>query len=201
MPTPWLRKIRDNGKLTVYNAGDEWKVSVDKAITTFNTLGFPVTLAAESNIEVANIVVKLAKGADKHQFKSRYYSDPTVKTRARFNPAFPHGDTVLLVDPDRNEVAFAATFLPGKLDGPSDGLKEALVVHELIHGCGLDGGRGPGKPNDRGQDHDSVGIMYDLMRETPNGIVEGNVRDNNKSMPPIRVGGKTRSNIVSIWKK
>ena len=201
MPTPWLKKIRDTGKLTVYNGGAEWKTAIEKAIATFNSLGFPVTLAAESNIDSANIVVKLAKGADKHTFKSSYYGDPTVKTSAKFNPAFPHGDTRVVVDPDRNEVVFAVTFLPGKIERPSDGLKEVVVVHEFIHGCGLDGGRGPGKKADSGQDHDTEGIMYDVMRTTLDGLIEGNNKDEKKSMPPIRVGGKTRSNIVSIWKQ
>jgi hypothetical protein len=198
MPTPWLDKVKQTKKLLVYNDAGAWKTSVEKAIKTFNKLGFPVTLELTTEIDSANIFIKLSMGPDSHTFKSRFYGDPEVSTRKKFNPEWPHGDTPLVVDPDRSAVAFAATFLPGKLMNPSEGLKEVVIVHEFIHGCGLDGGIGGGK-TDGTQDHDSEGIMYDIMIPDGGGLIEGTRPKGVKAMPPIRVGVKTRHKIKSIW--
>ena len=198
MPTPWLDKVKQTKKLLIYNDAGAWKSAVEKAIKTFNSLGFPVTLVDETDVDKANIYVKLAMGPDSHTFKSRFYGDPDVSTSRKFNPEWPHGDTRLVVDPDRSAVAFAATFLPGKLNNPSEGLKEVVIIHEFIHGCGLDGGIGGGK-TDGTQDHDSAGIMYDIMVPDGNGLIEGSKPSGVAAMPPIRVGGRTICKLKSIW--
>jgi len=198
MPTPWLDKVKQTKKLLIYNDAGAWSTSVEKAIKTFNSLGFPVTLATETDVNAANIVIKLSMGPDNHTFKSRFYGDPDVSTSKKFNPEWPHGDTRTVVDPDRSAVAFAATFLPGKLKNASEGLKEVVIVHELIHGCGLDGGIGGGK-TDGTQDHDTEGVMYDVMATDGNGLIEGTRPKGVRAMPPIRVGVKTRRKIKAIW--
>lgn len=198
MPTPWSKKVRKSKSISVFNNAGAWKAAVEKGIKTFNSLSFPVTFTLAEDEKTANIVIKLSTGPDSYDFKSSFYGDVKIKTGPKFKPEFPHGDTRGVVDPDRNEVVFAVTFLPGKIKEPPDGVKEVVVVHELIHGCGVDGGIGGGK-QDAGQDHDSEGIMYDIMIPDGNGLIEGTKPKGVKAMPPIRIGAKTRKNIMSIW--
>jgi hypothetical protein len=38
MPTPWLKRIRETGQLTVFNKATAWAVPVDAAVKSFNKL-------------------------------------------------------------------------------------------------------------------------------------------------------------------
>lgn len=196
MPTPWFRRVRRAGKLGVFNKAGAWKAIVDKALVTFNSLGFPVQLVATTDEKNAEIVVKLSIGPD-----SEPHWGQTTETGPEFDPKLLHGRTSTITEHDerrnRHEISFAGIFLPGRADA-TNGQKEVIVVHEFIHACGLNGGL-PDGSQDPHQDHDSEGIMYDIMIPGGDGLIEGNKPDGVKSMPPIRVGGKTQCRIQMIW--
>jgi hypothetical protein len=196
MPTPWFKRFRESGQLTVFNKGGAWSSSVDKALATFNSLGFPVKLVATKDEKNANVVVKLSMGPD-----SVTNWGQIAKTGKDFDPKLLHGYTSTLTEVDERkktyQIIFAAVFLPGKVQ-TKNGQKEAIVVHELIHSCGLDGGMPDGSKN-KNQDHDSEGIMYDIMLTDGDGLIEGTKPKGVKAMPPIRVGAQTRCKVQMIW--
>jgi hypothetical protein len=61
-----------------------------------------------------------------------------------------------------------------------------IVVHELIHACGMD-------------IHDSVGIMFGEMKEANGGLIEYLHDKGARPMPPIRVGSKTVCTMRMLW--
>ena len=164
MPTPWLKRIRETGQLTVHNKARTWAVPVDAAIARFNTLGLSLKLVSEKNETSANVVVTLSAGGDSYT----YYGDTA---KARFDASIMHGQTTTLADKKRNEIFFAVIFLPGKVKNATAEQKEVMALHELIHACGLDGGTGGGA-QDKNQDHDDVGIMVANMKVDGKGLIE-----------------------------
>lgn len=195
MPTPWLKRIRKTGQLTVSNKATAWADSVNGAIASFNHLSLGVKLVAEKTEKSANIVLILASGPQQY----KYYGD-TVKTGSDFKADWLHGETRALIDGKLNEIFFAGVFLPGKVQKITKGQKEMVIVHELIHACGMTGG-------DKKAEHDSVGIMYDIMNQADGGLIEGNIdlalekqkKEGIKPMPPIRVGPKTLCIMRMLW--
>jgi hypothetical protein len=185
MATPWLKRIRKTGQLTVYNKATAWKVAVDAAISSFNNLSFGVQLVAEKEENAANIVLMLAQGPQQY----KYYGD-TAKTLPDFKADALHGQASTLTDVKKNEIFFAAVFLPGKVKKATDGQKLVIVVHELIHACGL---------NDQKKDHDSAGIMFAQMKEADGGLIEYLPEKGVKPMPPIRVGSQTLCKMALLW--
>jgi hypothetical protein len=179
MPTPWLKRIRETGQLTVFNKGGAWADSVIAAMATFNALPFDVELVAERDEKSANVVVILANGPS--QYKREGY---TVKPSASFRFDQFTGETVTLTDTRLNAIFFAAIFLPGKLPKPAQGQKQVMIVHEFIHACGV-------------PEHERTGIMYDIMVPSNDGLQEGDKQA--KPMPPIRVGPQTLSRVESVW--
>jgi hypothetical protein len=182
MPTPWLKRIRETGQLTVFNKGGAWVNSVNAAITTFNTLPFSVGLVAAKEEKSANVVVILAN-APQHYTRD----GKTVKTDASFEFNQFHGQTTTLTDERLNAIFFAVIFLPGKLPKPAKGQKEVMIVHEFIHACGVD-------------EHETTpngGIMYDIMVPSNGGLQEATKQG--EPMPPIRVGPQTLSRVQSVW--
>ena len=181
MPTPWLKRIRDTGQLTVFNKGGMWADSVNAAITTFNTLPFDVEFVAAKDEKSANVVVILAHGPQKYEREGN-----TIDTGGfRFDQF--QGVTYTLKDTSLNAIFFAAIFLPGKLPKPAKGQKEVMIVHEFIHACGV-------------PEHETTpdgGIMYDIMVPSNGGLQEGSKKG--KPMPPIRVGPQTLSRVESVW--
>ena len=182
MPTPWLKRIRETGQLTVFNKGGAWAHSVNAAITTFNNLPFKVGLVAAKEEKSANVVVILASGPQ------HYTRDGNiVKTDSSFKFNQFHGLTITLADGVPEAIFFAVIFLPGKLPNPAKGQKEVVIVHEFIHACGVD-------------EHETTptgGIMYDIMVPSNGGLQEGTKQGD--PMPPIRVGPQTLSRIQSVW--
>ena len=191
MPTPWLKRIRRTGQLTVHNKARTWAVAVDAAIARFNTLGLSVKLVAEKEEQAANVVVLLSDGAETYKY------DGDTAT-ARFDASIMHGQTTTLADQKRNEIFFAVIFLPAKVKGATAGQKELMVIHELIHAAGLDGGT-PGGTRDKNQDHDTVGIMVANMKADGNGLIEYMPEKGAKGMPPVRVGAQTLCRLRRIW--
>src|SRR5262245_66418062 len=112
MPTPWFRRARNAGELTVYNKGGAWSHFVEKALVTFNGLGFPVKLVATDDERNALIVVKLSMGPD-----SITSWGQTVSTGANFDVTELHGRTKPLTEiherKKTDEIIFAGIFLPG----------------------------------------------------------------------------------------
>lgn len=193
MPTPWFKRYRDTGELKVFSKAKAWATPVKDAIATFNSQGFGVKLVTTDVEKDANIVVILTNGPDKY----KYYGD-TADTGPNFKGDTLHGSAVTLTDQKRNEIFFAAVFLPGKVKGATNGQKEMVVVHEFIHACGLDGGL-PNGGKDNKQDHDSVGIMFSTMKKDGNGLTEYLADKGAVSMPPIRVGSQTTAKLKTIW--
>ena len=179
MPTPWLKRIRETGQLTVFNKGGVWSDSVQAAVATFNTLPFDVELVATKDEKSANVVVILANGPQQYVREGN-----TIQPGAGFRFDQFTGDTVTLKDERLNAIFFAAIFLPGKLAKPTQGQKQVMIVHEFIHACGV-------------PEHEGTGIMYDVMVTSNGGLQEGDKQG--APMPPIRVGPKTLSRVESVW--
>ncbi|HZZ81887.1 MAG TPA: hypothetical protein VFE62_25525 [Gemmataceae bacterium] len=199
MPTPWLKSIKEGKKLAVFNSASSWAVPIKAAVNTFNGLKFGVTLALVDDEKKANIVLRVATGPDTYDWPGNSaYEGTTVKTRTDFTPSRLHGQTTTIKDPSINEIMFAVTFLPGNIVNATDRQKEVVVVHEFIHACGLDGGRGAGK-QDPGQDHDIVGIMVAQMTQDGTGLIEILPDKGAKPMTPIRVGGQTLCLMQMLW--
>ena len=198
MPTNWFPRIRRAKQLSVFNKGGTWSAEVKSAISLFNTLGLPVKLVEEKEEHNANVVVKIANGPD-----SVPYLADKLTTGDDWDPKLLHGLTVNRTEGQRHrgtmvwEIVFAAIFLPGKVKA-TQGQKQTIIVHEFIHACGLDGGL-PNGDKARTQDHDSEGIMYDIMVTDGNGLIEGSKPSGVAAMPPIRVGGRTLCKLKSIW--
>lgn len=188
MAIKWLKRIRNTGKLTFFNKAAAWAGPIASAKHTFNNLHFNVKLEEVKEEKEANIVLLLANGAVHY----KYYGD-TVGTSADFKGDKLHGLTKSLVDDRRDEIFFSAIFLPGNVSGATDKQKEMVVVHELIHACGMAGLRDPG------EDHDSYGIMFDTMAKEGDGLIEFFHEEGTKSMPPVRCGPKTIRIMQELW--
>lgn len=195
MPTPWMKSVKDSGTILYFNDGGSWAGDIDRAATTFNALGFPVKYSKAKEKSNAHVVIKLSMGPEKVTF-----SGGTINTPAGFSADVLAGRTEVagqIVNNGPAELIFAATFLPGKVKATAD-QKEVIVVHEMIHACGLDGGK-PDGSHTRDQDHDTEGILYPVMSPKGTGLIENNAASDAKEMPPIRVGGQTRCKILMIW--
>lgn len=192
MPKQWNRGVRETGQLRVYNMGGGWSAAVDAAIASFNNLGFGVRLVAVKDESAANIVVKLSSGSDS-------YTWGTNTLTVKFPADKLHGRAKTLSSGRKAlEIDFAVVFLPGKVRNPTPKQKEVIIVHELIHASGLDGGlpEGGRAPND---DHDIVGIMAAQMVAIDDGVIEMMPEKDAKPMTPIRVGGQTMCKMRTLW--
>ncbi len=192
MPTPWFRRFRKEGQLTVFNKGGSWAAAINKAILTFNSLGFGVKLVPTNDERNANIVVKLSDGKET-------YPHPRKSISVDFDATELHGRAQTLSDGRRGlEIFFAIAFLPGKVKDPTPGQMEVVTVHELIHCAGLNGQNPDGSdaPND---DHDSIGIMYPQMKREGQGLIEYLHDKGAKPMPAIRVGPQTMCKLRMLW--
>src|SRR5215471_1372327 len=101
MPTPWLKRIRESGQLTVFNKSGTWVHAVEKALATFNLLNFPVKLVSEKEEKKANIVVKLSNGPDSYD-----YDGSTAKTPTGFRADGLHGATSTLTEVNDRKKTF-----------------------------------------------------------------------------------------------
>lgn len=192
MPTPWFRRFRKEGKLTVFNKGGSWSTAVTNSIATFNGLGFGVQLVPTNDERNAHIVVKLSNGKET-------YAQPQKSITVDFDATDLHGRARTLSDGRKSlEIFFAITFLPGLVANPTPGQMEVVTLHELIHCAGLNGLMPDGSkaPND---DHDTVGIMYPQMMRDGNGLIEHLHDQNAKPMPPVRVGAQTMCKMRMLW--
>ena len=179
MPTPWLKRIRETGQLTVFNKGGMWADSVNVAIKTFNLLPFEnIELVAEKNEKSANVVVVLANGPTSYT-RDGYTTQPGPDFKADKY----EGDTRTLIDGRLKAIFFAAIFLPGKVQ-LTKGQKEAVIVHEFIHACGV-------------PEHEATGIMNGYMEPSNGGLKEWGVQA--PPMPPIRLGSLTLNRVESVW--
>jgi len=197
MPTSWFRRVKRSGELTVFNNAGAWSSEVERALTTFNSLGFPVKLVKTADEKNALIKVKLAMGPDSLSSWGK-----TVSTKRDFDVTELHGLTIPLTEINERkktyEIIFAGIFLPGKAEATAK-QKEVVVVHEFIHACGLDGGLPDGSKDAKGQDHDVVGIMFPQMKKEADGLIEYLPEKDAAPMTPIRVGKQTRCKIQMIW--
>lgn len=191
MPTKWMKWMREEKQLKVHNMGGSWSAAVDKAIITFNNLGFGVKLVPEREKHKAQIVVKLSNGAE-------VFEQIDDKIIVDFPADGMHGRASTIAHPRRKEIYFAGVFLPGKVQNVTPKQKEVMIVHELIHACGLDGGL-PDGGQDPKQDHEENGIMASKMGIAGDGLIEYFHERNTPPMTPIRVGPLTMCKMRMLW--
>jgi len=192
MPTPWFRRFRKEGRLTVFNKAGAWSAAVNSSINTFNALGFGVKLVPTADERNANIVVKLSNGKET-------YPHPSKTITVDFDATELHGRAKTLSDGRKGlEIFFAIAFLPGGVANPTPGQMEVVTVHELIHCAGLNG-QNPDGSDSPGDDHDSIGIMYPQMIREGSGLIEHLHERDTPPMPKIRVGAKTMSTMRTLW--
>ena len=196
MPTAWKKGIKDSGQLLYFNQGGAWSADIDQAAVTFNSLGLGVKFTATKEKSKANVVIKLSMGAD-----SETFDGSVLQTSPSFDASSLHGFTRTLAELNEQTkvigMIFAATFLPGKAKATAN-QKNVVIVHEMIHASGLDGGKPDGsKAPD--QDHDTEGVFAPIMNTTADGLIEATAPAGTKPMPPIRVGSKTTAKMKMIW--
>jgi len=180
MATPWIKRIKDTGQLSVFNKATAWSDAAHAAITAFNQLSLGVKLVAAKDEKSANIVLVLASGHQQYT-----YGGDTTTTDSDFKPDRLHGETNVFEDDRLKAIFFAVIFLPGKVKGTKK-QREVIVVHEFIHACGV-------------EEHESVGIMFAQMKESDGGLIEYLPDAGAKAMPPIRVGPQTLCKVRMLW--
>lgn len=185
--SPWIKSLRETKQLKVFNTAKSWAVPVTAALRSFNHLALGVSMVAEKEEKKANIVlVPGQNAAAEYKYRDAYYGEVNVKTKSDFKADSLHGRANTLKDADSNEIFFAVIFLPGKLKKATNAQKEVIIVHELIHACGF-------------EEHDSAGVMFSPMMEQGGGLIEYLHEKDDKPMPPIRVGAKTRCAVKLLW--
>lgn len=183
MPSKWYERVRKDGKLTVYNDAGAWAKHVNEAIKQFNLLPLHITLTPASSERDAHVTVILADG----KTTSRTYDRRTIT--AKFDAALTHGQTGSWLD-SKGKVEKCIIFLPQKLAKVSDDVKMCVVVHELIHSCGLV------EPTD----HDPAdGIMVEKLQLFNGKLREASMDKSLEGMPPIRLGNWTKCKIAELW--
>jgi len=180
MANQWFKRFRDSRQLTYFNNAATWKGPIAAAIASFNTLSLGVKLVPATEEKDALVVFVLANGPTKYKFPGG-----TAETSPKFKPDGLHGQASTQLD-GRGAIYFSAIFLPGKVAKTTKEQKEMVVVHEIIHACGMD-------------EHDTAGIMYDTFRNDGSGLIELVAAAGAKPMPPIRVGGTTLSIMRTLW--
>ncbi len=180
MANKWFKRFREGRELAYFNKATSWKIPIEAAIQTFNGLKFGVRLVPAKLEKDALIAFVLANGPTKYPFPGG-----VAETPPDFIPDGLHGLTSAQLD-RRNEIYFAAIFLPGKIEKTTKQQKEMVVVHEIIHACGMD-------------EHDSEGIMYDKFQNSGTGLIELSPPSGAKAMPPVRLGASTVSIMQSLW--
>ena len=180
MANLWFKRYREAKELPYINKATSWKTPIEAAIKSFNGLGFGVQLVPTKEEKDALVAFVLANGPTKHPFPGG-----VAETKPDFKPDGLHGQTAAQLD-RRNEIFYAGIFLPGKVSKSTKEQKEMVVVHEIIHACGMD-------------EHDTEGIMYDKFRNDGNGVIELVAPSGAKGMPPIRLGGMTVSIMRKLW--
>jgi hypothetical protein len=190
------------GILTVFNGTTgHWQHAADLAVSLFNKMAnhhkIDLQLKAEKDEDTANIVVKVAGGAESYPFggETVNLTVPQGVVHGKTHTFRHEGESV------KKAVIFvpastrkSAGWIKGKeqfQDLSNEG-RAALIVHEFIHAAGLDDNK----------DHDMVGgIFYPTL-----GIENGKIKELNAGykiapMPPIRLEGGTATNLKSQWAK
>ncbi len=181
MAIPWFKRFRDRRELPyVLDKATAWKLPIEAAVASFNKLAFDVRLIPAKEGDQPLIAFVLAEGPMKHHFPGG-----VAETGPKFKPEKMHGQAALALD-GRKVIYFVTVFLPGKVQKITKDQKEMVIVHEIIHACGMD-------------EHDTEGIMYDVFLASGSGVIEMVSPKGTPAMPPIRVGGTTVSIMRTLW--
>lgn len=184
MANKWFKRFREQKQLAVWNKAKSWAGPVAAAIKTFNDLAFGLKLVVAAEEKDTKIMIVLAAGP---MTDTGPYGEK-VETGPKFKADGLHGHCHALVD-KRNEIYFAGVFIPANVAKTNSDQKLVVVLHELIHACGMD-------------EHDQDGIMFDSFQPKDDGLIELRDADKNKgvkAMPPIRVGAKTSCIMKMLW--
>lgn len=177
----WFKRFREAKELPyVMDKATAWKASILAAVSSFNGLGFGVQLVPATEDKSPLVKFVLANGPAKEPFPGG-----VAETGPKFKPEKMHGQAAVHLD-SRDVIDFAVIFLPGKVQKITKEQKEMIIVHEIIHACGMD-------------EHDTEGIMYDVFRDSGTGVIELVSPAGTKGMPPIRVGATTTSIMEKLW--
>jgi hypothetical protein len=169
MAIPWKRRIKNSGKLTVYNnmSVGQWANIFTLAIQSFNDLstrhGLKVKLVETNEKERADIVMSLL---DDEAFKGLVHG----KARLSSQNGFLVGVEVRL---------------PSQ---PAQNHKDVLLfiaLHELVHACGLED-----------KDHDIDGVFMTLPNIRDGKIWAS---QDSRKMPPYFLAPSTVSKINALW--
>jgi hypothetical protein len=180
MANLWFKRFREAKVLPYFNEATSWKAPIEAAIKSFNGLGFGVQLVPAKGEKDALVAFVLANGPTTHKFPGG-----VSETKPDYKPDGLHGHTSAHLD-RRNEIYYATIFLPGKINKTTKEQKEMVVVHEIIHACGMD-------------EHDTAGIMHDKFLASGTGVIEMGPPSGAKAMPPIRLGATTVSIMRKLW--
>lgn len=179
MANLWFKRFRE-AKVLPYVTATSWKIPIEAGVKSFNGLGFGVQLVPAKEKKDALVEFVVANGPLKHAFPGG-----VAETGPKFKEDRLHGQAAVHLD-HRNVIDYAVIFLPGLVTKATKEQKEMVVVHEIIHACGMD-------------EHDSEGIMYDVFRDSGTGVIELVAPAGAKAMPAIRMGAMTVSIMQKLW--
>ncbi len=196
MTTAWNKSVRREGKLKVFNGAKTWSIPINSAIESFNAFTFGVTLELVKLETGANVVIQTANGATSYDWDG----DPWVKGKSLtsgsdFRSTSLHGKTIAAIETQTKHIHFAVIFLPGAVKKATNGQKHVIVIHEFLHAAGL-----IGLSNSTEEGHEDSGVMYPVMSESGQGLIESFSGNTNKPMPPIRLGPLTHCKLHKLWK-
>ena len=182
MATPWNKKVKDSGKLSVYNGlTGKWSNTFQIALPAFNDLtkasGLKIELVAETNELSANVLMNVGDGVVTFAGQSKTISGSV------------HGKTIHVSNDNENDqftLIRAAIFLPGKATEINQTVMTFIALHELVHACGLD----------TNKDHANDGIFMTLPNIQDNLLFSG---DKTRKMPPWFFDPVTITMLQKLW--
>src|SRR5437773_2091116 len=181
MQRPWIRSVKDSGKLTVYDGIEEgrWAGVFKYLISNFSGLTHKkVSLVEESDMNAANVVMQLSDGNS-----SFTYAGATAN--AIFPGTAAHGKTLIFRVDDLVEKA--AVFLPRNPSENHVNHLRFIAAHELVHACGF-------VTND---EHANDGVFMSFPNFLQGGKISASA--DSKKMPPYFLASKTQSGLGALW--
>jgi len=199
MDLAWPKAVRSSGKLLIWAASGGaggWTVALHRAITEFNRVTYAVNLRVRFEFtgdrNLAQVIFRLGNESDFETSLHGVTERSVDIGAARFSPA--------TINVHSNPHLRAWQRVPGKKDlqettrRAGDSVRMVIIVHELIHACGLD------------ENHSTEGagdVFYSPLepeagsRPQDDGMKVPVV--NGARFPPVTLSGETVHRLRRLW--
>jgi len=173
--TPWDKKIRDTGKLLVYDeiSIGRWSTVFTSALESFN-----------KHLKAAGVQVEQAESKGKANVIMKLTASTVTHGKALMGIRYPQRDLIMEAEillPDDPRVG-------EEREAASVEQLRVIAVHELIHAAGLSN-----------SDHGGDGIFNSPLTPRDGKFYIPQKGRNQALMPPIRVGNSIVSKVKKLW--